>query len=228
VWNQSRFLQMFVARGQRRMRWRVKPVTWGVLMLAILGCLLAGLALWGGLAGRVAVVDAGQHPPAAAAPAPANRPLSWPVWQEGGATHVPPAVEAIVTADLDESLAWGEANLLGPGNLEAALPAYFSGRELERRRQSTRDARTYGLVGIVFDREEAAAGVRALGVDQTGREATLLLPLGRRQAALYRLADGTLVDRSQALLPAVTVTYRLVFEPQARRWLVDEEMGVTP
>lgn len=228
MWKQSRFVQVLVARDQRRMQWRVKPIAWGVLMLAILGCLLAGLALWSGLAGRVAVVDAGQHPAAAAAPGSTNRPLSWPVWQEDGVTHVPPAVEATVAADLNEALAWWEANLLRHDDLEAGLPGYFSGKELERRRRSARDARRYGAVGIVFERVEAAAGAQVLGLDQTGREATLLSPLGRRQAALYRLADGTLVAGSQTPLPAVTVSYRLVFEPQARRWLVDEEMGVTP
>jgi hypothetical protein len=228
---QPPWLRRFAAYDARRDRRQARPPAVGVLLLVVVACAAAGLFGLRHLTDRVSVASV--PAPAAPAESASGRPLTWQVWQQpDGSYRLPEAVQAFVHQDLERALGWWQANLLQPDQLEAGLAAHFSGPELAHRRRSLDDCRRHDAVGIVYA-GTMPGGVTVLQADGSGRQVWAMWSVGERRAALYRLSDGALVvavsggNGSETVLPAAQATYRMVFNPDSRRWTVDELVSVT-
>ena len=231
MWKRSKVAQFLVAFDWRRNEWQVKPLGCGVALLTTVVTLILGLAVWGNLSNRIWLIDVKPTTRPPEAPDTSSRPLEWPVWETRGAAgqpmyQVPEEVQEMVLADVSQSMQWWADNLTGMDELELGLPMYFGGAELARRQRSVGDMRQFGRAGVVYS-AEGEPGLQFRSTDDTGKTAQVVYSLAARGVAFYRLDDGALVQGSPTTLPPVSIDYRLVFDPGCRRWMIEEQMGVT-
>ena len=223
----------FIKYDHRRSKWQVKPMGWVALFLALILLGGAGLGVWRGMTQKVTPVSAQATFPTPT-PAPVSRPAEWPVWEaqviNGHPSYdAPQEIKDLIVHDFEEAQAVWKENALKPDALLQIAPQYFSGKELTMRLNVAHGTQEAGIVGVSYNEEALIGGKVPVGVmfqsiDATGKTAYVTQYVGQRQVAFYQVADGNLVEGSEQTLPPMSFTYKLVFDPAARRWKIDQKI----